>query len=143
MPLFCIMIKKGHVFLLTFKVHNDISYTCSIQCISLTVPVYVLLEIFWNFLKPISFCVFKLHIHILTYSGPFEHIYYEYCVSHWFADNYAFPYTFSLKVPYKGPLIWVILLVLGQGFCGMTLGLLAFDLNIIISLKVVWNTSML
>ncbi|VDI71215.1 Hypothetical predicted protein [Mytilus galloprovincialis] len=26
------------------------------------------------------------------------------------------------KVPYEGPLIWVILLVLGTGFCGMTLG---------------------
>uniref|UniRef100_K1RT46 ABC transporter G family member 20 n=1 Tax=Magallana gigas TaxID=29159 RepID=K1RT46_MAGGI len=28
------------------------------------------------------------------------------------------------EVPYKGPLIWVILLVLGQGFCGMTLGII-------------------
>lgn len=28
------------------------------------------------------------------------------------------------EVPYKGPLIWVILLVLGQGFCGMTLGVI-------------------
>lgn len=26
------------------------------------------------------------------------------------------------KVPYEGPLIWVVLLVLGTGFCGMTLG---------------------
>ena len=25
-------------------------------------------------------------------------------------------------MPYKGPLIWVIILVLLQGFCGMTLG---------------------
>lgn len=29
---------------------------------------------------------------------------------------------FVFKVPYEGPLIWVILLVLGTGFCGMTLG---------------------
>ncbi|XP_056011638.1 ABC transporter G family member 20-like [Ostrea edulis] len=28
------------------------------------------------------------------------------------------------EVPYKGPLIWVILLVMGQGFCGMTLGVI-------------------
>nr|XP_022323233.1 ABC transporter G family member 20-like [Crassostrea virginica] len=28
------------------------------------------------------------------------------------------------EVPYLGPLIWVILLVLGQGFCGMTLGVI-------------------
>ncbi|KAK3107884.1 hypothetical protein FSP39_024401, partial [Pinctada imbricata] len=28
------------------------------------------------------------------------------------------------QVPYRGPLIWVILLALGQGFCGMTLGVI-------------------
>ena len=48
---------------------------------------------------------------------------------------------YFFQVPYEGPLIWVILLVLGTGFCGMTLGMI-FDMGDITSVRkrILWET---